>query len=156
MKRAHLRRRINKIYAVFLLLFYGVKFSDSGARDPRKFNSCFKFRFFPARLATNAAKIAKWPLCRYSFVKFNPLAAVTRAPNLAQIKLEKDMKRRPICFFLDCDLGLIVFELKFTGRNPDGKAILALVFAVAVAIRPQALFEGDRFLPRYRVARLFS
>lgn len=38
------------------------------------------------------------------------------------------MKRRPICFFLDHDFGLIVFELKFTGRNLDGRAILALVF----------------------------
>ncbi len=27
----------------FLLLFYGVKFSDSDVRDPRKFNSCFIF-----------------------------------------------------------------------------------------------------------------
>jgi len=56
----------------------------------------------------------------------------------------------------------IVFELKFTGCNPNGRAILALVFTVAVAIRSQALFEGDRtlaiwlsVLPRYRFARPF-
>ena len=79
----------------FLLIFYGVKFSDSDARDPRKFNSCF---IFFARLAASASKIVKRPLCRCSFVKFNPLAAVARAPNLAHIKERRDIKRRPIFF----------------------------------------------------------
>ncbi|MFC2427568.1 MAG: hypothetical protein ACFNTA_01145 [Campylobacter sp.] len=32
--------------------------------------------------------------------------------------------------FLDCDLGLIVFELKFTGRDPNDRAILALFEAI--------------------------
>lgn len=117
-----MRRRINKIYAVFLLLFYGVKFSDSDARDPRKFNSCFKFRFSPARLAASAAKIENG---RYVGIV---LLNLIRLPNLAQMKEKKDTKRRPICFFLDHDFGLIVFELKFTGRDPDDRAILALVF----------------------------
>lgn len=103
----------------FLLLFYGVKFSDSDVRDSRKFNSCF---IFFARLAASASKIVKRPLCRCSFVKFNPLA------KFSTDKREKIYKTATDLLFLDCDLGLIVFELKFTGRDPNGRAILALVF----------------------------
>ena len=47
--------------------------------------------------------------------------------------------------FLDCDLGLIVFELKLTGRDPVGRQIIALVaFTITLAFYPGALFEGDK------------
>jgi hypothetical protein len=39
------------------------------------------------------------------------------------MKEKKDTKRRPICFFLDHDFGLNVFELKFTGRDPAAGAV---------------------------------
>ena len=100
-----------KFTPFFLLLFYGVKFSDSDVRDPRKFNSCFRER----------RKEWKRSLNRYSFVKFNPLAKFSPDER-------KKIQNGDRFAFLDYDFGLIVFELKFTGRNPDGRAILALVF----------------------------
>ena len=47
--------------------------------------------------------------------------------------------------FLDCDLGLIVFELKLTGRDPVGRQIIALVaFTITLAFYPRVLLEGDK------------
>ena len=57
------------------------------------------------------------PACRrYLLAEFSP------------DERKKRYKTATDLLFLDCDLGLIVFELKFTGHNPDGRAILALVF----------------------------
>ena len=42
-------------------------------------------------------------------------------------------------------MGSIVFELKFTGRDPVGRQIIALVaFTIALAFYPRVLFESDK------------
>ena len=42
-------------------------------------------------------------------------------------------------------MGSIVFELKFTDHDPDGRQIIALVaFTITLALYPRALFEGDK------------
>ena len=42
-------------------------------------------------------------------------------------------------------MGSIVFELKFTDHDPDGRQIIALVaFTITLAFYPRALFEGDK------------
>lgn len=40
-------------------------------------------------------------------------------------------------------MGSIVFELKFTDHDPDGRQVIALVaFTITLAFYPGALFEG--------------
>ena len=42
-------------------------------------------------------------------------------------------------------MGSIVFELKFTDHDPDGRQIIALVaFTITLAFYPRVLFEGDK------------
>lgn len=42
-------------------------------------------------------------------------------------------------------MGSIVFELKFTDHDPDGRQIITLVaFTITLAFYPGALFEGDK------------
>ena len=56
------------------------------------------------------------------------------------------MKWRLTCFFAwILIVGSIVFELKFTDHDPDGRQIIALVaFTITLAFYPRALFEGDK------------
>ena len=60
--------------------------------------------------------------------------------------MDKMMKWRLACFFAwILIMGPIVFELKFTDHDPDGRQIIALVaFTITLAFYPGALFEGDK------------
>jgi len=60
--------------------------------------------------------------------------------------MDKMMKWRLACFFAwILIMGSIVFELKFTDHDPDGRQIIALVaFTITLAFYPGALFEGDK------------
>lgn len=89
-------------------------------------------------------KIAKRQICRYNS-EFSPhdLARFygrggSRGSNLTRTKVDKMMKWRLACFFAwILIMGSIVFELKFTDHDPDGRQIIALVaFTITLAFYP--------------------